>query len=475
MWTCPNSVIGVVNAIKLIILSSTKTQGVTALTAEIISILAVFAPEFTRPTWKNIQTLFLGAVLCRGARRVTNILRVMGLAKEKNYSKYHRVLSHARWDGLVLSKILLGLLIALLPPSWPILIAVDETLERRKGKKIKAKGVYRDAVRSSQTHVVTTFGLKWECMMLIVPLPWCKRPWALPFLTALAPSKKANEKAERRHKTSIDWTRQMVKLVSRWLKRPWILIGDGAYACMKLAQNCIKHKVTLISRLRLDAQLFESPEVKPKRRGRPPVKGKRIDLKAMVDDVTQPWQLITVNWYGGEQKTLECLNFTCLWYHAGELPLPLRIVLVKTPDGKNKAEVFFSTDENNLPVQIINWFVLRWNIEVTFAETRMHLGVETQRQWSDNAIQRCTPILMAMYSILTLVAIKMNDAKTMLVHETTSWYDKNGELTFADIIVAIRRSIWTKQHFSKSASNDDFVKLSAQEISYLISQLSLAA
>lgn len=118
---------------KLIILSSNKTQGVTTLTAEIISVLAAFAPQCTRPTWKNIQPLFLGAVLCRGARRVTSILRVMGLAKEKNYSKYHRVLSHARWDGLVLSKILLGLLMALLPPSWPILIAVDETLERRKG------------------------------------------------------------------------------------------------------------------------------------------------------------------------------------------------------------------------------------------------------------------------------------------------------------------------------------------------------
>jgi hypothetical protein len=446
------------------------------LTAEIITILAAFASQFTRPTWKNIQTLFIGAILCRGARRVTSILRVMGLENEKNYSKYHRILSHAHVDGLALSKILLGLLIAVLPPSWPILIAVDETLERRKGKKIKAKGIYRDAVRSSQTHVVTSFGLKWESMMLLVPLPWCKRPWALPFLTVLAPSKKANENAGCRHKTSIDWTRQMVKLVSRWLnRRAWILLGDGAYACMDLAMACIQQGVILISRLRLDAQLFEFPEVKPKRRGRPSVKGKRINLKAVLDDSMQPWQSITVNWYGGVQKTLECLSFTCLWYHAGKLPLPLRIVLVKTPGGKNNAEVFFSTDLKNTPAQIISWFVLRWNIEVTFAETRMHLGVETQRQWSDKAIQRCTPLLMAMYSIITLVAIKMNETKTILMHETTSWYDKNGELTFADIIIAVRRSIWTKQHFSKSANNDDFVKFTAHEISHLIHQLSLAA
>jgi DDE superfamily endonuclease len=443
---------------------------------EIISVLAVFASHFTKPTWKNLQTLFMGAILCRGPRRITSILRVMGLMHEKNFSKYHRILSYVKWNGLTLSKILLGLLIQILPDSWPILIAVDETLERRKGKKIKAKGVYRDAVRSSQSMVVTCFGLKWECMMLIVPLPWCKRPWALPFLTILSPSKKANEKAGRRHKTSIDWTMQMVKLVSRWLKRrAWILLGDGAYACMDLAKTCVKNGVTLISRLRLDAQLFEFPEHLPKKLGRKPIKGARIDLKALLRDPKQIWQTLAVNWYGGEQKVLDCLSFTCLWYHAGEPPLPLRIVLVKTPDGKNEAEVFFSTDENSSPIQIINWFVLRWNIEVTFQESRSHLGVETQRQWSDNAIQRSTPLLMALYSILTLIALKMNNVKTLVIQETTSWYDKQGELTFADIIAIVRREIWSQRYFSKSANNDEFDKFSEQEISHLIYQLSLAA
>lgn len=446
------------------------------MTREIISVLVAFASHFTKPTWKNLQTLFMGAVLCRGPRRITNILRVMGLMHEKNFSKYHRILSRTKWDGLALSKILLGLLIQILPSSWPILIAVDETLERRKGKKIKAKGVYRDAVRSSQSKIITCFGLKWECMMLIVPLPWCKRPWALPFLTVLSPSKKSNEKAGRRHKTSIDWTRQMMVLVSRWLKCPWILLGDGAYACMDLAWSCVKQSVTLISRLRLDAQLFEFPEPVPEgTRGRKPVKGKRINLKNLLSDSTQIWQTLTVNWYGGEQKIIECLTFICLWYHAGKPPLPVRIVLVKTPDGKNVAEAFFSTDINNLPAKIIDWFVLRWNIEVTFEETRAHLGVETQRQWSDNAIQRSTPLLMALYSILILIAIKMNTIKTLVVHETTSWYDKHGELTFTDIIVIVRREIWSKRYFSKSANNDELEKFSGQEIGYLIYQLSLAA
>ena len=235
------------------------------MTPEIISVLATFAPLFTRPTWKNINTLLVGAILCRGARRITSILRVMGLREIKNFSKFHRVLSRARWDSLAASKILFGLLIKLLPSGWPIIIAVDETLERRRGKKIKAKGAYRDAVASSQSRVVISFGLKWECMTLIVPLPWCKRPWALPFMMILSPSKKSDDAAEKTHKTSIDWTIQMMRCVSRWLKRKaWILVGDGAYACMALAKSCVKSGATLISRLRLDAQLYEAPEAKKK-------------------------------------------------------------------------------------------------------------------------------------------------------------------------------------------------------------------
>ena len=224
----------------------------------------------------------------------------------------------------------------------------------------------------------------------------------------------------------------------------------------------------------MDAQLFEFPEYLPKKLGRKPVKGKRITLKTLLTDATQPWQSLVVNWYGGEQKALECLSFTCLWYHAGQPPVTLRVVLVKTPGGKNEAEVFFSTDLALEPVKIINYFILRWNLEVTFAETRAHLGVETQRQWSDKAIQRSTPLLMGLYSLLTLIAIEINKIRTLVVTETTSWYDKKGELTFIDIISVVRRSIWSKR-FSKSENHDDFVKIIDQDAKLILGQLALAA
>lgn len=446
------------------------------MTQEIVSVIAAFSTSFTRPTWKKIQVLLIGAILCRGARRITSILRVMDLREEKNYSKFHRVLNQASWSGLVLSKILFGMLIKILPESWPIIIAVDETLERRRGKEIKAKGPYRDAVNSSQKYVVICFGLKWECMTLIVKLPWCKRPWALPFLTILSPSKTADDESKRRHKTSIDWTKQMVKLVSRWLRgASWVLLGDGAYACMALAKTCKQRNVTFISRLRLDAQLFEFPKEIPKgKRGRKPVKGTRIQLKQLLTDSQQTWQSLTVQWYGGVEKIIECISFDALWYHAGEAPMPLRIVLVKTPGGKNEAEVFFSTDRTNSPTQIIERFVMRWNIEVTFEETRAHLGVETQRQWSDKAIARSTPLLMGLYSILTLVALKVNEIRPLEAHEKTAWYDKKNELSFVDVIGTVRRSIWFQKYFSKSEINHDLLKLTNQDVTSLMEQLALA-
>ena len=165
----------------------------------IITVVSVFAPMFSRPVWNHAQVLLVGVLLCQGPRTVAAALRVLGLGQARRFEKYHRVLSRAHWSGLQGAKILLGLLVMLVPPRWPVLIVVDETVERRQGRKIKAKGRYRDAVRSTQKAVVKCYGLKWISMMVLVALPWSARPWALPFLTVLAPSKRSNEAAGKRH------------------------------------------------------------------------------------------------------------------------------------------------------------------------------------------------------------------------------------------------------------------------------------
>lgn len=438
-------------------------------------VLSSFSHLFTLPTWAHVQVLLMGAILCQGARRVSSILRVMGLSQEKRFEKYHRVLNRAKWDSMAGAKILLGLLVQLLPASFPILIVVDDTIERRSGKKIKAKGCYRDACRSTQKLVVKCFGLKWVCLMLIVPLPWCKRPWALPFMTILAPSKKSNKAENREHKTSIDWTILAIRVISRWLKRAFILIGDGGFACIRLGHACIKNNITLVSRLRLDVALYElAPTPEKGQLGRRREKGKRFSsLKQLANDITQPWRDAIVTWYGGETKQVRILSGINLWYSSGEKPLLIRWVLVLDVE-KNQAEAFFSTDIKLEPEQIVNWFVLRWNIEVTFFETRAHLGIETQRQWSDKAIARTTPMLMSLFSLVCLFTIEMLKSKSLTIL-SSAWYDKKGEATFADILAFVRRDIWAARNFNDSWFEGEYVKIKQNQWEVLLNQLVQAA
>jgi DDE superfamily endonuclease len=221
----------------------------------IILVLAPFAPLFSQRVWRHAQVVLLGAMLAPGARTVTAALRVMGLSYERHFTNDHRVLNRATWSALQGSQILLGLLITLLvPPGATSVLGADDTVERRTGRKITGKGCDRDAVRSSRKHVIRCFGLKWVSMMLLVPVPWSQRVWALPFLTALCWP--AEPFPRRRHKSSVDWVRQMMKQVRRWLPgRQLVLVVDGGFAAVSLALACATQPVVMVSRLRWDAAL----------------------------------------------------------------------------------------------------------------------------------------------------------------------------------------------------------------------------
>jgi hypothetical protein len=378
----------------------------------------------------------------------------MGLQDERQYQNYHRVLSRAKWSGLVVSRILFGLLIATFGAvGVPLIIGADETLERRKGDKIKAKGVFRDSVRSSRKYTVHAFGLRWISMMLLVPVPWSSRVWALPFLTVLAPSEATNQANGKRHKTSIDWIMQMVCLVRRWQpKAALVLVTDGGLCAVKLGLRCagLANPVTWVSRIRLDAALHDWPEPQPTSKPGPkPKKGARQpSLQARVDDPKTPWQRLTLNWYGGKVKTIEIASGTNLWYTSGFDPLPLRWVLVRDPAGKFEPTAFLCTDLNAQPQQILDWFIMRWGMEVTFQECRTHLGLETQRQWSDLAIARTTPALLGLFSLVTLLAVHLTGEEPLPVR-TAAWYVKP-EPTFSDAIAFVRYYLWTHMEFAGS-------------------------
>ena len=174
----------------------------------IIAVLAAFAPLFSRPVFRRAQVLLAGAILTPGRRTVASALRAMGLQKERHFQNYHRVLSRAKWSSRMAARILLRALARAFAAEGAILIGIDETLERRRGDKIAAKGVYRDAARSSRSFFVKSSGLRWVSLMLLAPVPWAGRVWALPFLSVLAPSERHDQgHRRRRHKTLARWAR----------------------------------------------------------------------------------------------------------------------------------------------------------------------------------------------------------------------------------------------------------------------------
>src|SRR6266850_8412359 len=441
----------------------------------IILVLVPFAPLFADRVWRHAQVLLLGAMLAPGARTVTTALRVMGLAGARRFTNYHRVLNRAIWSARQGSGILLGLLITLLvPPGAPIVLGADDTVERRSGRKIRAKGCYRDAVRSSHTHVIRCFGLKGVSMMLLVPVPWSQRVWALPCLTAWCwPAEKSKR---RRHKTSVDWVRQMMKQVRRWLPgRPLVLVVDGGFAAVSLALACVKSQVAMVSRLRWDAALYHQPAPHPQgKRGPQPLKGKRQRrLQAWAERADTPWETVEVDWYGGRRKQLWVFSRTALWHTRGLPPVDIRFVLVGDPEGKLRMEAFFCTDLQATPVQILEWVVMRWSVEVTFEESRAHLGVETQRQWSDQAIARTTPVLLGLFSLVTVLALQLSRGGQIPV-PMTAWYHK-AEPTFSDCLGLVRQHIWRARYLVHSTPEAECIPFPQEALDLLIHGLSLAA
>jgi len=402
----------------------------------------------------------------------------MGLGQTEHFQRYHRVLNRAVWSGREVSGVLLGLLVKTFVADGPLIIGVDETLERRWGKKIAAKGVYRDPVRSTHERFVKSSGLRWVCLMLLVPVPWARRVWALLFLSVLAPSERYSSQRGKRHKKITDWARQALLLVRRWWpEREIVAVVDSAYASLRLLASCqrfLPRPVTLITRLRLDAALYDpAPPRRAGQIGRPRLKGKRLpNLSLVAEDPSACWAPATVeDWYGSGERSVEVASATAVWYYSTGLPaVPIRWVLVRDPKGEFATQALVCTDLGARPEQIVRWFVLRWQMESTFQEARRHLGMETQRQWSELAIRRTTPALMGLFSIVTLFAHR----RSMQAVRQAAWYRK-AHPTFSDALALVRKELWAHATFRGSPADTDTVKVPRGFVEHLTETLCYAA
>jgi hypothetical protein len=450
-----------------------------SLSSGFASVILAFAPLFRHSVWNTARLLLIGAILAPGKRTITSILRILGQSGDPCFQNYHRLLNRVRWSPRLASRILLGLLVKTFAPSGPLLVGLDDTIERRWGRKIQARGIYRDPVRSSHSHFVKTSGLRWLSLMLLVEIPWAGRVWALPFLTVLAPSERYHRKRHRRHKTLLDWGRQMLWQLRRWLpERPLVLVADSGYAALDFLGRVTHRKaaITCITRLRLDARLYApAPPRRKGQIGRPRRKGARLpSLQQRLTDRKTAWRRVLIpHWYGAGPRTIQIATGTAVWYRVGLPVVPIRWVLIRDPQQQFRPPALLSTDAQIAPWQIVPWFVRRWQVESTYAEVRAHLGVETQRQWSSQAIARATPCLLALFSLVALLAADLHQQGQLRLR-SAAWYDKP-QLTFADTIAAVRQQLWTNSLFVGSAPRQDQIKIPRALFQHLTEALCYAA
>jgi hypothetical protein len=257
---------------------------------------------------------------------------------------------------------------------------------------------------------------------------------------------------------------QLLLVLRRWYpQRDIVAVADRAYASLKLLESCrkLRKPITFVTRLRLDAALYEpAPPRRPGQRGRPRLKGERLpNLSEVAEDPSTLWKPITVaNWYGSGDRTVEIASRMAVWYSTGLFAVPVRWVLMRDPKGEFKTQAPLCSDLRADPQKILSWFVMRWQLEVTFQEVRRHLGFETQRQWSDLAIRRTTPVLLGLFSLITLFA-QSRMAQAAGSFRQAAWYHKSHP-TFADALALVRKELWAQeQTFHGSRAETDTVKV----------------
>jgi hypothetical protein len=284
---------------------------------------------------------------------------------------------------------------------------------------------------------------------------------------------------QEKHKKITDWAWQMLLLVRRWWpERQIVAVADGTYASLKLLDRCrsLGQPVTFITRLRLDAALYEpAPPRRPGQLGRPRLKGERLpNLSVVAEDSSTAWRSITVtDWYGKAERMLEMTSATAVWYSTGPAAVPIRWALVRDPQGEFATQALLYTELGAKPEQILRWFALRWQMETTFQETRRHLGVETQRQGSDLAIRRTRPVFLGLFSLVTLFAHQRMAQGTESVRRA-AWYCKPHP-TFSDALALVRKEeLWAHATFRRSPREPDTVKVPRAFVEHLTETLCYA-
>ncbi len=416
---------------------------------------------FQKPaTAERVVFFAAAAIVTIGDRTVSNVVRLLCLIDSVNPSTYHRLFSHRRWSCQPLAYAIAKFVIERWVPSGTIRVCGDETVDGHRGKRVYGKARHRDAVRSSHSHTVYRYGHKWIVLAILVHIPYCNRPIALPVLVALYRSKETNKQEGRRHKTPAELMCGLLAVLMHWFpNKRFIFAGDGAYGTHQVARFASRHgkRLAVVSKFVSDANLFAAPPKRKKSgRGRPATKGKALPKPHEIV-AKRKGKRLRVRWYGGGWRNINVISGTGHWYKSGKGLVPVLWVFVRDLDGTHRDEYFFTTDTSLSAKDVVEMYGGRWNIETTFQEMRAHLGLETTRGWSRQTVLRMAPFLFGLY---TLVVVFFDTLPWSNPHvRVMKWQGKEGT-TFSDMIVSVRRYLWMEWIFEQVPGGQAVHKLS---------------
>jgi len=424
----------------------------------IINMFQEFSQAMTRPTHTNLGAILRGAILADGARTITACIKAASPWATKHFSVYENLMRRAKLNEKLMARILFDMILEHIPKGQAVNLVVDDSLVRRYGPYVMGLGVHRDPLRSSFTRKGVALGHKWVTLSVAIRLPYLRCAIALPIMSVLSIGTKMANRSKvymnLKHRTPAKLALLLTYIVTKWAPdRRFHLIGDNMYASHRIADllntdgACSSLRDTsLVSRMQFDAGLYDPPGEYSGKGPKKRVKGDRLpspgEAAAMEDAC---WEAVNVEWYGSTRRDVLLLSGDGLWYKCGTKATQVRWVVVRDPAGRRRDECFFTTDMTLTPKEIVEVYVNRWSIEVTFEETKRHLGLETLRNRSEKAVLRSVPMLLGLFSFIVVwysTCVGESDRRV----QSAPWYDKKA-VTFSDMFDAAREDILTEITF----------------------------
>ena len=445
-------------------------------------LLAAFTSCFQMRSSVTFQWLVLGWVQCQGRRTLTDVALASGAIGQRHISVFHRFFSRASWRLDALGHVVFSLALAWLPADQPLVVLGDDTLARKGGKCIALASMHHDPLLSSARKPFCSFGHVWVVLAVWLPLPFGSgRGFALPVLFRLyvgakrggerhragqtqrrmGPRLRAARRAHAQHHqaTKLELLRELVRLVAHWAgPRTVSLVVDSAYAGRTILEDR-PAKVHVISRLRWDAALYAPPAPRqPGQKGRPRRRGDRLPSLQERSARRRRWTTLPLVLYG-RAVSPRVFTFTAVWYGALRSQ-PVRIVVVRDPSRRRHLEAFFCTDLDRDAACILTTYSRRWTLEVTFFDSKQHLGFGQAQNQAPRAVTRTAPFAGLVYSLVLLWAAAHQQQGGTLSWIVRPWYRTKVAVAFPDLLTALRQDLWRARfsaapaparHFQKSA------------------------